>query len=541
MDKIKTILNEYNIDCPNYIFEFANQDLKCNNTINYTKVCNAMMLATNDNIHAITSPFEKRGIMLDLSRAKVFTVNTIKTIIVKSACFGYNYMTLYIEDLLEIPSYSQYGYLRGQLLDSEVRELVDFAKSLDYELIPAIQTLAHLEHFLNWEASSAIRGTNNVLRVKAPRTYHFLSQLIAKVQMLFNCEIINIGMDEAFELGFERIKFEKLDQKQLFLNHLEKVVAICHENNFKTIKMWSDMLFTIHANSSEDELYSTNFLQDTNKLNVDIELIYWNYWTKDSEQYSRILKAHQQFTSKLSMALAIHTSMNIFYDYKQIEASKCALSALEANAIQDVLYTMWSEDGGIYDINSIFFGMYESMRLMFKCPISKQSYARVTNSDYNLMRQICTLKSEKFNPMSCLWNDPLTDIYYRSLANEDLIASYAQIAATSQITNEELPIYCYYNHFLEYLKLDIERYLCGLDNAGYKRLIENYQYITNHIEQMWLEEAKLHGIEEIQSRFALKKYRYQFAKTHSIEEQRELKGHIKSRFIQLYGPNRWRF
>lgn len=541
MAEILDIIDEFEIGTKKFTYIKSNISEKKNGVIQYQSICDGLFLSSNTNVFNTNCDFKLRGIMLDLSRGKSYSEKKIKEIIIKSACLGYNYMTLYIEDLICVNEYPQYGYLRGRLTDNEIENIVRFANSIGYQIVPAIQTLGHLEHLLRWDVSKKIKGTEYVLDVESKETYCFIDKVIQRVAKLFGNTCINIGLDEAFDLGFEKGNVEHLNQKQIFLTHLDKVLEICNRNGFKKIKMWSDMLFSIYSNTDGDALYSLDFFENAQKLNANVELIYWNYWTKNTSEYNRVIKSHKSFSDNISMALAIQTSMNLFYDYSEIESTKAALPALRANGVTNVLYTMWSEDGASCQLDTAIWGMYETMREMFKLTVCESDYQNITGYSYNAMKQICMIKTYGINPMSCLWNDPVFDLYYNSISNDSLNDAYLKIETIPLLKDSNCELYEYYNSLVTYIRLDIKRYLYGIKSEEIKKLLCNYKNIAHYIENMWMKEAKIHGIEDIQKRFILKEYRYQFLNEVENINNEKLEGNIKPRFIQLYSPNKWRF
>ena len=90
------------------------------------------------------------GVMIDCSRDAVYTVETLKEYIKVLAAMGYNALLLYMEDVYELEGEPYFGYLRGKYTKNELREIDEFAKNSGIELIPCIQTLAHLGGITRW-------------------------------------------------------------------------------------------------------------------------------------------------------------------------------------------------------------------------------------------------------------------------------------------------------------------------------------------------------------------------------------------------------
>jgi hypothetical protein len=85
------------------------------------------------------------GVMIDMSRNAVMKVSQVKNYIKIVKDFGYNMIMLYTEDTYEVENEPYFGYLRGKYTIAELKEIVAYCDELEMEIIPCIQTLAHLE------------------------------------------------------------------------------------------------------------------------------------------------------------------------------------------------------------------------------------------------------------------------------------------------------------------------------------------------------------------------------------------------------------
>lgn len=112
--------------------------------------------------------FASCGAMIDVSRNAVMTVEAIKRAMDKLAMLGMNLLLLYTEDTYEVPEYPYLGYMRGRYSQAELRELDDYAASLDIELMPCIQTLGHMAQFLQWQSSYPLQEDAQILQPDLP-------------------------------------------------------------------------------------------------------------------------------------------------------------------------------------------------------------------------------------------------------------------------------------------------------------------------------------------------------------------------------------
>lgn len=173
--------------------------------------------------------FAEVGAMLDCSRNAVLTPDTVKLMLRKMALMGMSVAMLYTEDTYEIPQQPYFGYLRGRYTQQQLRELDGYAADLGIELIPCIQTLAHLERALHWPQNDPdLRDTEDCLMVGEEKVYAYIEQMFQAVRACFHTQRIHIGMDEAWSLGLGNFRFKNgiVPAWELMNRHLSRVAAL---------------------------------------------------------------------------------------------------------------------------------------------------------------------------------------------------------------------------------------------------------------------------------------------------------------------------
>ena len=118
--------------------------------------------------------FSLFGNMIDCSRNSVLTVDAVKKYVRFLASCGMNMMMLYTEDTYEIKEYPYFGAYRGRYTAEELKEIDDYAFKFGIEVIPCIQTLAHLKTALRWPVFDEISDTDDILLVGDEKTYKFI-------------------------------------------------------------------------------------------------------------------------------------------------------------------------------------------------------------------------------------------------------------------------------------------------------------------------------------------------------------------------------
>ncbi|TQO57539.1 beta-N-acetylhexosaminidase [Paraclostridium bifermentans] len=300
------------------------------------------------------------GPMIDVSRNCVYKVDKLKDIIVSLSILGFNQMMLYTEDTYEIENLPYFGYLRGKYSSYELKEIDDFAESLGIEVIPCIQTLAHLKQTLKWEYAKDIKDTEDVLLVGNKKTYDFIETMIRSLRMCFKSNKIHIGMDEAFDLGRGRY----LDQNgythhyKIMVEHLKEVCRICDSYEFKPM-MWDDMFFRTGSPNGfyydQDAVISEEVV---NSIPENLSLVYWDYYHKESDIYRKFFEIRKVFDKKVIFAGGIWKWSGIVPCYDQtFKSMNEAMIVCKEKGIDEVIITAWGDDGDETPIDTILPGL----------------------------------------------------------------------------------------------------------------------------------------------------------------------------------------
>lgn len=186
--------------------------------------------------------FKTNGVMIDVSRNAVLTVQSIKDILEMMALMGLNMMMLYTEDTYEIKTMPYFGYMRGRYTYEELKECDVYAELFGIEVVPCIQTLAHLNAAIKWDYAMDIRDTEDILLVGSEKTYEFIEEMIKAATAPFRSKRIHIGMDEAHNLGLGRYLSENGYHRRFDImnEHLKRVLKITNKYGLEPM-IWSDM------------------------------------------------------------------------------------------------------------------------------------------------------------------------------------------------------------------------------------------------------------------------------------------------------------
>ena len=286
--------------------------------------------------------------LADCSRNAVPTVETVRLLIRCLARMGYDSMMLYTEDTYTLPDYPHFGYRRGRYTDAELRGLDDYADSYGIELIPCIQTLAHLATALRWEDFRGYCDTEDILLVGDERTYRFVESALRQCASCFRSRRINIGMDEASLIGCGEYRHRNgyHAPSDVMLEHLGRVVELCRQAGFRPM-MWSDMFFRMAFGDSYYVREGHIPAEVIRQVPAGVELIYWDYYSLDPALVNHMLDCHKQFSANRTLFAGGAWKWCGFGADNRFSraAAEVQLAACASHGIDSVILTAWGDDG----------------------------------------------------------------------------------------------------------------------------------------------------------------------------------------------------
>lgn len=330
------------------------------------------------------------GVMIDCSRGAVYTVDALKTLFGYLARLGYQSVQLYTEDTYEIAEEPFFGYLRGRYTHAELKELDAYARECGLELIPCIQTLAHLGGVTRWpEYNRDCVDVGDILLAEEERTYTLIENMFKACSECFTSRRMNIGMDEAHMVGLGRyLDLHGYRQRfDILLNHLKRVSAIAERYNFR-LMMWSDMFFRL-LNNGGYYCSDSNIPQEVlDLIPENIELIYWDYYSTEKQHYDSMIRAHKQFRNKIVFAGGAWSwSGFIPCNRFSILAWENAMSACTENGIGETFVTCWKDDGAecsLFSTLPTLVSVSEFARGNFDKEYISRKFRRLTGMDMEL-------------------------------------------------------------------------------------------------------------------------------------------------------------
>lgn len=286
--------------------------------------------------------FDHLGVMLNVAGKASMSIDSMKEFFRTIRKMGYDQVFLYTEDKLEVTGEPYHGYMRGRYSKAELKELDAFAASVGIELIPCIQTLAHLSGMSLCGAYPM--DASDVLMVDDERTYEYIDNLFATCRECFSTDRIHIGMDEAHHMGLgkhlDRYGYET--KISMMTRHLARVNGIAAKYGYAEPMIWSDMLFYGWNNNVYVVPEQTVPEEYKNALPKNVIPVFWDYYHDQEHEYGDMLKMHRQISDKTWFAGGIWNWIGFIpNNYYTVKSMLPALNACRKNGIRNIFMTFW--------------------------------------------------------------------------------------------------------------------------------------------------------------------------------------------------------
>lgn len=291
--------------------------------------------------------FRMNGPQIDISQGNAaLNKESVKECIRLLAIMGMNMIMLYCEDSFEVKEQPYFGYMRARYSQEELRELDEYADMLGIEMIPCVQTLAHLPDTLRWKCFRGIKDYDECLLVGEEKTYAFIEDLIRAAAAPFKTKRINILMDEALKLGRGQYldKNGYRDPAEIMKEHLARIVQILDKYGLEPF-IASDMFYSVYGTRN----YRKNdpvpdYVSALVPQNATV--MYWDYYSMNQAEYERMLDSHFDLHDKVLFMGGIWTWIGYSLAWqKTLLTTEYALNACKKKGIKDIIVTTWGDNG----------------------------------------------------------------------------------------------------------------------------------------------------------------------------------------------------
>jgi hexosaminidase len=200
--------------------------------------------------------FLNRGVMLDISRDKVPTMETLLDLVDMLASWKINQIQLYTEHTFAYQQHPEVWAQASPMTGEEIMRLDAFCKERYIELVPNQNSFGHLEHWLSLPRYRPL--------AEAPEGFDFpwghqegpfslcpldegslelLTGLYDELLPHFSSHQLNVGCDETFDLGQGRSKneCERVGTGRVYLDFLLKIYQQVKKRSHR-MQFWGDII-----------------------------------------------------------------------------------------------------------------------------------------------------------------------------------------------------------------------------------------------------------------------------------------------------------
>ncbi len=189
--------------------------------------------------------FAHRGVMLDISRDRVPTMETLFTLVDRLAAWKMNHLQLYVEHTIAYAGHEEVWRAAAPVTLEELAALDAYAAARGVALTASQNCLGHFERWLRHpryaplgerDRGHMVRGeyyvAPNTLCPEDPRVLALLEDLLSQLLPRCSGEYANIGCDEPWDLGTGRsaAACAARGKATVFSEHVARVADICRRH-----------------------------------------------------------------------------------------------------------------------------------------------------------------------------------------------------------------------------------------------------------------------------------------------------------------------
>ena len=186
-----------------------------------------------------------RGLLIDVSRGRVFTIEYLKKLVKQLARLKMNVLQLYIEHTFQFPDKEEIWEGSGAYSREEIITLRKWCEEHFVELQANLQSFGHCNRILTTKGYRHLRESDLywTLSPAKAESYQFLESLYDDYLPLFTSSVFNVNSDETYDLGTGASKAlqKSLGTGRLYLNHLLKLRDLAKKHG-KQIMAFGDVI-----------------------------------------------------------------------------------------------------------------------------------------------------------------------------------------------------------------------------------------------------------------------------------------------------------
>ncbi len=200
--------------------------------------------------------FARRGVMLDISRDKVPTMDTLYSLIDRLADWKINEVQLYTEHTFAYRQHPLVWANASPMTGEQIMQLDRFCRDRFIDLVPNQNSFGHMHRWLmhdryrpmaevpeglNWAFFPTPRPFS--LAPTDPRSLELIAGLYEELLPHFSSRYFNVGCDETLDLGLGRSRelVESQGRGRIYLDYLKKIAALVRSHG-RVMQFWGDII-----------------------------------------------------------------------------------------------------------------------------------------------------------------------------------------------------------------------------------------------------------------------------------------------------------
>lgn len=201
--------------------------------------------------------FPTRGVMLDISRDKVYKLQTLYMLIDELSSWKINQLQLYMEHTFAYQGHEVVWQNASPLTADDILKLDRYCAERFIELVPNQNSLGHMTRWLKHPTYQRLAETTEPVQMPwgditedpfslapvLPEALEFITSLYDQLLPNFSSKQINVGCDEAFDIGVGKSKsaVEELGKGQVYLNYLLALQSDLKQRGVQ-MQFWGDII-----------------------------------------------------------------------------------------------------------------------------------------------------------------------------------------------------------------------------------------------------------------------------------------------------------
>ncbi|HEY3417013.1 MAG TPA: glycoside hydrolase family 20 zincin-like fold domain-containing protein [Armatimonadota bacterium] len=190
-----------------------------------------------------------RGILLDVARRKVPTLETLKNLVDTLSLLKLNMLQLQVEHTFQFQRHPTIGLGCGSLSCEDILELDAHCRRRGIELVPMLQSFGHMRNILLLEEYRHL-AENSVslwsLCPTDPASLAFMDELYEEFLPCFTSGLINIGCDETYDLGLpggrSNAVIAEKGKGRVYVDFILLLHRLLTEKYGKRVMFWGDIV-----------------------------------------------------------------------------------------------------------------------------------------------------------------------------------------------------------------------------------------------------------------------------------------------------------